>query len=223
MRAITKLMAGAAAVLAMAATSAQAAVYISFDGVTNAFTQADGAFFYNAANIGGFEVINVLGDTGVVPALLHSQQVDVNTNGGAASITVYVTHTDIAGPMPLYGYFSSFTSNSSRAGFSVNMSTYADASNGLYGGTLLSAANFAGAGAGASNLNYAGALAPSANLYSVTHKYIITDNGAGNGSTSPSITLSAAVPEPGTWALMIMGFGGAGAMLRSRRRQAAVA
>jgi hypothetical protein len=26
------------------------------------------------------------------------------------------------------------------------------------------------------------------------------------------------VPEPGTWALMIMGFGGAGAMLRSRRR-----
>lgn len=28
----------------------------------------------------------------------------------------------------------------------------------------------------------------------------------------------AGVPEPGTWALMIMGFGGAGAMLRSRRR-----
>ena len=27
-----------------------------------------------------------------------------------------------------------------------------------------------------------------------------------------------AVPEPGTWALMIVGFGGAGAMLRSRRR-----
>jgi hypothetical protein len=30
-----------------------------------------------------------------------------------------------------------------------------------------------------------------------------------------------AVPEPATWALMIMGFGGAGAMLRSRRRAVA--
>lgn len=30
--------------------------------------------------------------------------------------------------------------------------------------------------------------------------------------------LAGVVPEPGTWALMIMGFGGAGAMLRSRRR-----
>jgi len=32
-----------------------------------------------------------------------------------------------------------------------------------------------------------------------------------------------AVPEPSTWALMILGFGGAGAMLRQRRRTAALA
>ncbi|MBI1198434.1 MAG: PEP-CTERM sorting domain-containing protein [Phenylobacterium sp.] len=31
-------------------------------------------------------------------------------------------------------------------------------------------------------------------------------------------TFGGSVPEPGTWALMILGFGGAGAMLRSRRQ-----
>ena len=36
-----------------------------------------------------------------------------------------------------------------------------------------------------------------------------------------NITVSAAVPEPMTWALMILGFGGAGAMLRRRGALAA--
>ncbi len=37
-------------------------------------------------------------------------------------------------------------------------------------------------------------------------------------ATGFAATFSAAIPEPGTWALMILGFGGAGAMLRRRRR-----
>ncbi|MCW5760254.1 MAG: PEP-CTERM sorting domain-containing protein, partial [Phenylobacterium sp.] len=38
-----------------------------------------------------------------------------------------------------------------------------------------------------------------------------------NDSTGVNFTVSTAgVPEPGTWALMILGFGGAGAMLRRR-------
>ncbi|MBS0360448.1 MAG: PEPxxWA-CTERM sorting domain-containing protein [Proteobacteria bacterium] len=35
--------------------------------------------------------------------------------------------------------------------------------------------------------------------------------------------LAGSVPEPATWALMIMGFGGAGALVRNRRRQAVAA
>ena len=47
----------------------------------------------------------------------------------------------------------------------------------------------------------------------------------GEGSTyAGTLTFSPnAVPEPATWGLMIMGFGGAGAMLRNRRRQATLA
>lgn len=53
----------------------------------------------------------------------------------------------------------------------------------------------------------------------------------GDGSNSPRLLLdnvsldspTTAVPEPTTWALMIAGFGGAGAMLRRRRTTAALA
>jgi hypothetical protein len=54
--------------------------------------------------------------------------------------------------------------------------------------------------------------------------YVIA-NGALQNFTGNNVagTFAGVVPEPGTWALMIMGFGGAGAMLRSRRRGLAAA
>jgi hypothetical protein len=56
------------------------------------------------------------------------------------------------------------------------------------------------------------------------HGTVIATSSVDAASYGGTINLSAvAVPEPGTWALMIMGFGGAGAMLRSRRRQATFA
>ena len=47
--------------------------------------------------------------------------------------------------------------------------------------------------------------------------------GASYGNDSTGLALSVSVPEPATWGLMIMGFGGIGAMLRSNRRRAVVA
>ncbi len=53
---------------------------------------------------------------------------------------------------------------------------------------------------------------------------VVKGNGGVNASWSGTGAFApAVVPEPGAWALMIMGFGGAGAMLRSRRRVAVAA
>lgn len=49
-----------------------------------------------------------------------------------------------------------------------------------------------------------------------------TDPTSGTCLTGPvGFSLTSAVPEPATWAIMLMGFGGLGAMLRQRRQQAA--
>jgi hypothetical protein len=48
-----------------------------------------------------------------------------------------------------------------------------------------------------------------------------TPNASYSGVITFAPNASAVVPEPGTWALMIVGFGGAGAILRRRRDQMA--
>jgi hypothetical protein len=50
---------------------------------------------------------------------------------------------------------------------------------------------------------------------------VVKGTSGGNGSFAGTISFElSAVPEPASWALMIMGFGGAGAALRRRRHTA---
>ncbi|MBS0362344.1 MAG: PEPxxWA-CTERM sorting domain-containing protein [Proteobacteria bacterium] len=58
-------------------------------------------------------------------------------------------------------------------------------------------------------------------LTSVT--FTAVDGGNGNPFLAALTTSSGAVPEPATWALMLAGFGGLGALLRRRRAAALVA
>lgn len=50
--------------------------------------------------------------------------------------------------------------------------------------------------------------------------YTRSDSGHAWFATSGSITSNGGVPEPASWALMLLGFGGLGAMMRTRRRLA---
>jgi hypothetical protein len=50
-----------------------------------------------------------------------------------------------------------------------------------------------------------------------------TPNGEPPVALLDSVSLTSGVPEPNTWALMLIGFGGAGGMMRLSRRRALAA
>jgi hypothetical protein len=102
-------------------------------------------------------------------------------------------------------------------GWTLTSRTYYNSNNSIFGTSNLISTLNGVPGAGFSESQYTPALV--AGPYSVTERYTIVASSAGQSNSGISI---AVVPEPGTWALMIMGFGGAGAMLRSRRRSNAL-
>lgn len=237
MKTFTKLMAATAIALTMGTTAANAAIFISIDGTNDLFANvmADGFgdFSQNfssltAAQRGGFESVVVAGNTGTDPVVLDSRSVSINNTGGAANpgIKIWVTQTDLTAAQAAV-FNSSFSFNATRT-WSGTGRTFVSATNQKYTGVATGPmVNFAAltcAPATCSQSQEVGSVGKidvSNGLYSVTHVYEIASNGATGTGNVTGLT-STVVPEPGTWALMIAGFGGAGAMLR-RRRQVAVA
>jgi hypothetical protein len=222
MRAITKFAAAAAALsLTAFAGSADAAIFIGLQqaGVNGGAitTVASGGFAaVYAAAYGSFELELLTGTEGVAPGILGTTTNDTNSVGGSGAIDIYVTRNDITGPIP-HSFLSTFTSNALPAGWTVTQRTYVSTADQLYTGDLLASHAFSAIGTFVSANTYAGGSGP----YSVTTRYSL--NAPTIGSSLSTISVSGAVPEPGTWALMIAGFGGAGAMLRRRRQAAATA
>ena len=221
MRTISKITVAVAALASASAIAgaSQATIYIGLkNAAMNAgvLTQvATGATFANyAAAYGTFELESVFGGDGVAPTLLGSTTFDLNMTGGAGGVLeVYVTRDNIMDTPP--NFRSTFTSNVLPARWTVLQRTYYSATNQVFAGALLSTHLFNTSGLG--TFDDTVYVAPNAGPYSLTTRYTITAPTI--GLSQNTISIHAGVPEPGTWALMIMGFGGAGAMLRARRRQ----
>lgn len=209
--------------LAMA-PAANAAIFIgiSFDGGATITQVADdsglaGSANYVAANNGGY-FFNV-GATGVPLTSLGTlltQSLNIQNEGGANGLVeVFITQTDIS--LASTGVFSAFTSNTIN-GATATLTSYYDDANGVF--TMpnqLHQAVFTGLGIN----NAANPIAVSG-TWSETVRYSVNFTG-GSGSNFNGTANLTAVPEPTTWALLILGFGAVGHTMRRRSSQVRVA
>ena len=216
MRTFSKIAAASAAVMALcAATPSQAAVWLGFQNNGGAIVtvDVDASIVFFAGSFGAFEVAAFSGSDGVYPQLGGaSGQLQNSAGGDAGTLDVYVTVDNLT---EFPGFFdSSFAANVLPAGWTLTTQTYANANNALWGigGTLLANKTFNGIG---THVELDPALVgPSP--YSLTMRYTI--RAPTHGAALANIAIGAVtVPEPATWALMLMGFGGAGYMIRRRR------
>lgn len=217
------LLAAAVGVAAIATVPANAAIFVgvSLNGgaITTVASSVSGQVVFSST-VGSYTYsVSATGYPTLSQPQLQTNSIDVYGGNASDVITLYVTQTDLN---PINGsLLSKFTYNpgspSSPADTSV-LSTYVDAGNNLYGGTLLSSASFAD---GTLQTAQDVQAVSTANLFSETTKYVIKlSNGA---SVNDTINLSAAaVPEPASWAMMVGGFGLLGSALRRKRSNVAV-
>ena len=206
---------GAAVALAMtllAASSAQAAVYLlTLDGCTGSCGTAPYGTVTvtpDATNVGSLDVLVQLAP-------------GVQFNGAGNS----PTHTAVA--FDLVGNPAVTIQNISNANFvpNVPLATANDAPFGAFGYTLdWNGPN--GNPTGVTSLSFeiftaGGPLTLGSTLYN-GQSLVFAADVLGNGNTGNVAAVLSAVPEPATWAMLLVGFGLIGAGLRTRREENSV-
>jgi hypothetical protein len=168
-------------------------------------------------SLGSFTINNISAIGPVLPLDLLSSQ-SLNTSSTLPGyLDVFITETNLGASLVHGGLVSSLTSNTLPAGWSVTESTFFNAANtSTYGaGTLLASHLFNTIGT-----SVIGAASNPVASFALTEQYHIVASGSGTANSTIDVS---SVPEPATWGLMILGFGGIGAMVRNRRRQAVFA
>lgn len=205
------------------ASPAAAAVCIAVDvgaGLQNETCSApSGKASYNTSFSGFSFDVSGTGFPLLSQPLLTTNTLDIRNEGTAnRTIDVYVTQTGLSGSS--IDLLSTFTSNT-MSGVTAIVRSYYDTTNTKFGlANLLQSANFAGPGVfnGDNLLTTSG-------LWSETVRYTLNFTG-GQGSYFNGTADLSAVPEPATWAMMLIGFTGIGMTMRRKtdvRRLAQIA
>jgi hypothetical protein len=206
------LLSGVAFAATLATTANAAVVTIGLQEGGGIVTEASGtgSASVSGLNFGTFTLNTVSATAPPVTSSLLSGN-SLNVAGSSGTLNVFITASGLTNLTS--AVFSSFTENALPTGYSVQELTFFDQGNGIFALTTpLASQNFTSAGTG-SHTNFMSPVVP----YSITEEYIITvAPGAEAGSTLNS-TIIVSVPEPSTWAMMILGFLGVGFMAYRRK------
>jgi PEP-CTERM motif len=150
---------------------------------------------------------------------LNSNAQNATSTGSPDTLDIYVSVSDITGFNGPLESLSGLTVNFLTAGWTVTESTYEDNSNAVFGTTdLLATHSFSTGPDVFTQFTPVTTTAP----FSVTEFYQISSNGL-RGAANDTIDLSATVPEPSTWAMMLVGLAGLGLVGYQTRRRGAAA
>jgi hypothetical protein len=170
------------------------------DGSLTITNQAFGVFNLNSLSINSETFL-------APPGILSSNTLDVDqTTTGNHTLVLDIVATGLAGPNALENFLSSFSVSGQTAGWSVIERTT------INGTTLATTPLFTGVSDSAFSTNAAFAGA----TFTADEHYTITS--VGEGSFNGGIDIAAAVPEPATWGMMLLGFVGLAFAFRRRQR-----
>jgi hypothetical protein len=170
------------------------------------------------------------GATALSTASIANAAITIGTTGTTAGSTFAITNVDNVGvPQTV-----DFRTTTDTGGAYTSFFDFSNTDNGFYnfslitstlGGTVTLAQLLTGGGSTVLQTSTGSSNSLSlltGNLTAgTTYRFSYTSNfPTGGGTTSGNASFYVAVPEPATWALMLLGFGGMGMVLRRRRRPA---